>query len=339
MLDRKLRTKLFINRQPSLTRHSVPFVDVVPIEDDDNGTITLNPLFLEPLNCDFDGDTLALYTLHSQDALEQADKFASLDKVVHYDHSDSFLSLVRHEALYSAYLLTKDCNNIETSEVIKINKLDDLVENIQLYNKPSTCVEFDSNYYSYGICLFNKWCGFDKIIINKMINKKNNNQLSDYVYQYYNKDPKVFYNKLNNLEKNLFFYISINNLHPPTIDVDEMSSMVDKETQDLINKIPNNINIGYLVNEALIDKSLDKFSKTDNTLYDLYKSGSRFSSKQLARSCINIGFLADSRNMVLPVSINSNLLKGLTEVEFFSGASGTRKGISDKGRATPDSGS
>ena len=55
MLDRKLRRKLYINRQPSLWRHGVPFVEVVPIEDTENGTITLSPLTLEPLNADHQG--------------------------------------------------------------------------------------------------------------------------------------------------------------------------------------------------------------------------------------------------------------------------------------------
>jgi hypothetical protein len=230
--------------------------------------------------------------------------------------------------LYSAYLLTKDYNNIDTSEVIKIDTLSDLTENIDYYNKVNICIEFDNNYYSYGICLLNKWCGFDKIVINTVINKNNNNYLSDCVYQYHNRNSKLFYDNLNNLEKNLFFYVSINDIHPPTIDISEMVDVVDKETQELINKIPNNIGIGYLVNEALIERCLNDFSKKENnTLYNLFKSGSRFSSKQLSRSCINIGFLADSHNMVLPVSINSNLLRGLTEDEFFAGASGTRKGF------------
>lgn len=339
MLDKKLRTKIFINRQPSLWRHSVPFVEVKPIEDDSNGSITLNPLFLEPLNCDFDGDTLALYVLHDNKALKQADEFAFLQNDVYYDHSDVFLSIVRHEALYSAYLLTKDYNNIDTTEIIKIDRLSELIENIEFYNKINTCIEFDNNYYSYGICLFNKWCGFDKIIINTVVNKKNNNYVSDCVYQFHNKDGKKFYDNLNNLEKNLFFYISINDIHPPTIDIEEMSSIVDSKTQELINKIPNNINVGYLINDALVERSLNDFSKKENnTLYNLFKSGSRFSEKQLSRSCINIGFCADSNNMIMPKSINTNLLRGLTEDEFFAGASGTRKGISDKGRSTPDSG-
>jgi hypothetical protein len=46
---------MFFNRQPTLHRHGAPFVEVVPIEDSENGTIALNPLSLEPLNADHQG--------------------------------------------------------------------------------------------------------------------------------------------------------------------------------------------------------------------------------------------------------------------------------------------
>ncbi|MBT3298919.1 hypothetical protein HN385_08345 [archaeon] len=54
MLDWNLRKKAFINRQPTLTRHGIPFVDLIPLDDDEDETIRLSPLFLEPLNADFD---------------------------------------------------------------------------------------------------------------------------------------------------------------------------------------------------------------------------------------------------------------------------------------------
>ena len=47
---------MYINRQPSLWRHGAPVVMVTPQDSDDDETISLSPLFLEPLNADFDGD-------------------------------------------------------------------------------------------------------------------------------------------------------------------------------------------------------------------------------------------------------------------------------------------
>jgi DNA-directed RNA polymerase subunit beta-beta' len=337
MLDWKIRKKVFINRQPTLWRHGIPFVDIVPLEDKDDETIRLNPLFLEPLNADFDGDTLALYVIHDQKALEEANNNAFLGKDVYYDHSESFLSLIRHEALYAVYILTKDFNNIDELFSIDLENLSDLEEDIEKYNQPFTCVNFKGVKYTYGICLLNKWCGFTDVKINSMINKRNNSFLSEMIWQNSDGDVKKYYRQLNHLEKNLFFYISINDYFPPTINLNEMIRM-SIQVEDLIAKVPNNIEIGYLINEALIKKCLLEFSEEETTLFDLFKSGSRFSEKQLARSCINIGFIADSENQIHPTAFNTNLLKGLTERQFFESSSGTRKGISDKSKSTPSSG-
>ena len=44
----------FLNRQPTLWRHGIVGVDILP-EDDENLTIALSPFILEQLNADFDG--------------------------------------------------------------------------------------------------------------------------------------------------------------------------------------------------------------------------------------------------------------------------------------------
>jgi len=53
MLDRKLRSRIYINRQPTLWRHGIPFVDIIPLDDSNDETIHTSPLFLEPLNMDY----------------------------------------------------------------------------------------------------------------------------------------------------------------------------------------------------------------------------------------------------------------------------------------------
>lgn len=334
-MNKSLRKLIFANRQPTLWRHGLPAVTVVADEDDDSGVIRVSPLFLEPLNADHDGDTIALYCIHDNEALKEMHDNAYLKNNFFYDHSQTFLSVIRHEALYAAYLLSYNFNNIDFSRIIKINNISDLAESIELYNNPKICVEFNNKKYSYGIVLINKWCGFDDIYINFEISKKNNNLISQIIYDYSKTD---FYDNLTNLEKSLFFYISISDNNPPTINIDEIIDVVDDESKRLISLIPNNIEIGYIINQSIIERCLFNLSKKNNTLYKLTKSGSRFNPKQLARSCINIGFNADAKNNIVPKAINTNLMVGLNEKEFFIGASGTRKGIVDKGRSTPDSG-
>ena len=117
-----------------------------------------------------------------------------------------------------------------------------------------------------------------------------------------------------------------------------MVELKDDETSRMLKQLPNNnIMLGYYLNEALVERCLENFDKESN-LYKLYKSGSRFSKLQLARSCISIGFSADTNNNITPIPIKTSLLEGLTEEEFFIVAPGTRKSIRDKARWTPDSG-
>ena len=51
-----LRTLAWWNRQPTLWSHSCPVIKVVPSEDEAD-ILRINPLSIEPLNLDFDGDT------------------------------------------------------------------------------------------------------------------------------------------------------------------------------------------------------------------------------------------------------------------------------------------
>ena len=359
---------LYINRQPTLFRHGAPYVHVVPI--DEGEIITTSPLFVEPLNQDFDGDSVALYTIHDKDAILESFQKAFLGNTIKYDQSDDFLSTIRHEALYAAFILSKDFDKIDSKDskdpdMIKCPNLAAIKENQDLYNNPNLNVylEDHNKVFKYGICLLNKWCGFKEIIINRKISKKETNYISQTIYDYtknniynanannaavyrrgsldsldsseLNKNSKIgieeqikydFYERITNLEKHLFFYISLTNYNAPTLNIDHMINVVSSEEKELFHKIPDNIKLGYLVNHSLTEKCLDTFKTKDITLNYLVQSGSRFSANQLSRSFINLGFIADSDNQIVPKAINTNLLEGLTEEEFFIGSSGTRKG-------------
>jgi len=191
--------------------------------------------------------------------------------------------------------------------------------------------------YSYGTCLFNKFCGFDKIVITKSIGKKAINEINEKIYSYYKKDNKKYYAALTELEKRLFFFISSTN-HTPSLDIEEMVDLKDELTDKIFKQLPNNnIKLGYYIVEALTDKCINAMSENSG-LYKLFKSGSRFSRAQLARSTITIGYSADAENKVIARPIKSSLLEGLTEEQYFRVAPATRKSIKDKSKHTPSSG-
>lgn len=335
-MNKKLRKLAFLNRQPSLFRHSCVGMEIVPAEDNDDETIGLSPLCLEPLNADFDGDTCALYILHDNKSLEEIHDKAFLQSHVTYDSSNQMLSTIRHEALYAAFVLSSSYNNT-SFESIYIDKLNHLPEDIDLYNKVNTPIKFNDNLYPYGIVLLNKWCGFNHIIIDYEITKKQASQLSKIIYNYFNRNNKKFYDQLAELEKKLFFFISVFE-ESPTINLDDLLNVLPRDVENLYHKLPNNNpQIGYYIHKGLSERCINNLDH-EQQLYKLFKSGSRFSRTQLERAVINVGYCANSENNVVAKSVNSNLISGLSEDDFFMGADGTRKAIADNAKSTPDSG-
>jgi len=336
-LSNRQKRLAFINRQPSLWRHSCPAVEIEPIDDDENDTIQVSPLMLEPLNADMDGDTMAIYAIHDVSALKEMEEKAYLINNVFYDQNNNFLATIRHEALFAAFILTKDEIN-KNNIIAEISNVQDLPESLDLWNEHLyDAVKLNDELYSYGTVLFNKWCGFNRIIINKSITKKHTNEVSAAIYDYYNHDSRKYYDSLTALERKLFAFITISN-YCPSLDVSEMINLKDEQSNHLIKQLPdNNILLGYHINEAITKRCISKLNKK-SSLYKLFKSGSRFSESQLARSCISVGYSADANNNVIPQPIRTSLLEGLTEEEYFLASPGTRKSIKDKAKFTPMSG-
>ena len=326
-----LQRLMFINRQPTLWSHSIPVVEVIPQDDDEDNTIGLNPLFLEPLNADFDGDTAALYNIHETGALKEMYEKAFIKNRVHYEQNKMFLSIIRHESLYGAYILTLNLDNLEDEELFDSFKdLKSIPEKMDFYNDfiyKKVYIESTKQYTTYGNALLNKWCQFDSVVLNLQINKGTSNEISRQIYKFVERDSQKFYNLLDHLNKMLSIFVSVTN-YSPTININDMINILKPSIEDLFKKITfNNIWLGYYINESLVERSLELAQKEDSNLYKLYKSGSRFNKIQLSKSCINNGYVSDQNNIILSKPINSNLLNGMTEEDFFLGSPGTRKGI------------
>jgi len=329
---------LFMNRQPTLWSHGIPVVEVIPSEDNDD-TIAISPLILSPMNADFDGDTIALYALHSKKALNEMAEKAFFQNRIYYERENKFLLEIRHEALFSLYLLTENCNQqFHDQQKIEIPTLQDLEEDIENYNNLNKQVFIkDINLsVTYGVALLNKWCKFNEIKINIPIQKKNSEIVVKTIYEN-SVDNKDFHKTVSKLERLLLIFSSVSKF-VPTINISRMETLRTQELDKLFNNLPsNNIELGFLLNSSLVNRSINNLDN-NSILYKLYKSGSRFSKTQLARSCINIGYVSDDHNKIYLKPIKNNLLNGLNENDFFISSPGTRKGIADKSVYTKKSG-
>jgi hypothetical protein len=327
---------VFLNRPPTLWAHSIPVVEIVP-EDNDYTTIALSPPILEMMNADLDGDQLALYYVHDVESLKQMKENAFVKNITHYQSDNRILSSIRHEALYGAYVLSTQisCND---KPIIELENLQTLPESDELYdNNLNQPVKFNDNIYPYGLCLLNKWCGFvDDIEIDFIIDKKTSRKISEKILKD-SETSAIYYDRLTDLSKKLMYFISSTS-HTPSMNIDDMLEFVNDKHKQMFKNLPKqNIMVGYCVNKALVEKCIESCSNT-NKLLNVYKSGSRVNANQLAKICINAGYVSDDNNKIIKSPIKSNLLIGFTEEEFFRGAPGSRKGIGDKSKATPDSG-
>lgn len=330
--DLNLRTLCWVNRQPSLHSHSAPVCNIEPAEDELRA-LRLNPLIIEQMNADFDGDNIAIYLNHDISSLQEMYERAFYRNIISYDANESVIALIRHEALYSAYILSSylhdDNYNVENEDVLfTIDNLQDLEENIDYFNNNlHSAVVLNNKKYPYGICLLNKWMGSQKdIYINKEVTKKVTSEISHTIYEkIYNNDSKKYYDQLADLERKLMFFITITN-HTPSINITEMMNMVNDDNQRLFSLLPdNNVYLAYYLNEGLVNRCIENFDQ-NTKLYKLYRSGSRFNKQQLSRSCINIGLVADDCNIIEQRPVKTSLIEGLTLGEFFRSASGSRKG-------------
>ena len=246
------------------------------------------------------------------------------------------LAKVRHESLYACYVLTESIEPNIKYKTIELNSIHELYESISWFNNRLTWpVKINNKLYTYGVCLLNKWCGFDDIHINKTIDKKQSNYISETIFEVMGKEYYYYY--LTNLNRQLASFISFTK-HSPTLNMNELTTILPSKEEQLFKKLPiHNSKLGIHLCESLTDRCINICDK-NSSLIKLYKSGSRFSKSQLSRTCIAIGYSADENNKIVSNPVNSNLIKGITINDFFKGAAGTRKGVVDKFKETPNSG-
>lgn len=321
---------ILINRQPTLFRYGIPAVEVVGITE---GNVTaVSPLFLEATNADFDGDTAALYRCHSKQGQLELHENAFFKKCVFYDHNNEPIQTLRIETMYSAYIMLS-AQIDDTKDVIEIKKLQTLNESFELINELDVPVLFNNKFYSYGVVLFNKWAGFHDIVINHFMSTENISRklIGDSV------NDSQFQTRISILSRKLFWFSTVykESLSVPLDSLNEIKP--SQNTNHLLKNLPKNAIVGQHIYSALIN-DIYKNIPPKHTFSRLINADLGKVKKQLARMVGSIGYIADNKNIIFDDPIMNTVLNGLDEDLFFNTSYGTRKGIVDKAKVTPDSG-
>jgi len=323
-----LNKLVFINRQPTLWRYGCPAMKVVKVVDSD--TIGLSNLTLEMLNADFDGDTVACYRIHDNTALQELESKAYMKHEVTYDHNVSMLQKCRLEAIYPIFKLLscKIDRKQDTYPCLDLKSLPVTFDHTLYLNTP---IKIKNKIYSYGVCLFNKWCDFEKIQITEF---KGAEEVSRLIFQD-SIEKNEFNNRVHNLSKRMFWYASIHPELALTLSLDEFNAIDIEKYKILMTKLPDNPHIGQHVYKYIMDGVYEAIPD-DFKLKALLEI--KVNKTQLSRLLCGIGYIADSNNIIDSKPITASIMSGLNENTFFQTVSGTRKGLADKANVTPESG-
>lgn len=288
------------------------------------------------MNVTFDGDTAAIYRIHDVEAQEELEKKAYVMNNTVYDHNPKYIQGIRIEAVFAAYLLLSSIPD-NNKTLISINKLQELPTNrsddFQKMFENNIPINIKGKIYSYGICLFNKFCGFNDVIIDRFVSP---NEISKEIDKA-SKNNREYHSRLSYLTKHLHWYATLNYNSPLTLSLEEIVSLDVNKHKPLLEKLPKNPYIGQHIYKGIISRIYNDIPK-EHFFSKLINAKLGKVSTQLARMIGAIGYIADDKNIVSSYALSQSVLNGLPPDPFFRTAKGARKGLVDKSNVTPRSG-
>ena len=283
------------------------------------------------MNKMFDGDSAAIFRIHSTGGKQELLEKAFIRDQIKYDHNDHMLHNIKGDGVYCVKLLLSFDYDLSKDTII-IEKLEDLPFTYELIQNLDTPVQFNNEIYTYGQAILNKLAYQDTITI---YDTASMDKISKLIYA--RSDSNADYHKhLCQFNRQINWILNIHETRTLTLPV-KQSCEVLKETNNnhLIKKLPKNPLVGVYVYEKILNETFGNIDPKSN--FSLL-SKTKFKRSQMARSVITIGYVADASNIIQSEPIHSNLLRGLDEDSFFKCGVGTRKGLNDKQNLTPQSG-
>ena len=268
--------------------------------------------------------------MHDTQAKIQLQEHAYVKNCITYDHNVNYLQTVRLESLYSAFVLISSEADINNDK-IRIDKLSDLPLDFANIINITQQVILNDKIYSYGLSLFNHWCGFKDIKITKFIN-------SDAISKEIHDDSKSndeFQTRISKLSKRLFWFVSTHPDETLSISPNELSICSHLTDQNILTKLPENPYIGQHIYVASVN---NLYKKIPDDFQIKKLTHTKLNKTQVARMISNIGYIADAQNIIASEAVATSIVNGLDTDMFFKTSYGSRKGIYDKKEITPKSG-
>ena len=363
---------VLLNRAPTLHRLSIQAFEPILVE---GRAIKLHPLVCPAFNADFDGDQMPVHVPLSSEAQAEA-RFLMLSannllkpvsgKAVTVPSQDmvlgSYYLTIDHPGEKGEGKVFRDFNEVEMAYEngelgmhaaikVRVNKIIDGEEKSALIDA------------TYGRLIFNQRIPQDlgyvdrqkdpfALEINFATTSKKLKEIVDLTIKYHGFAEAAAV--LDNIKAMGYKYSTKSSL---SISVYDMTIPPKKkellaEAAAKVDEITELFEWGELSDEERYKQVIDVWDKTTNAVTDalienldkynslnmICTSGARGSMKQMRQLAGMRGLMFATNGKTIEIPIKSNFREGLTMLEYFMGAKGSRKSLSDTALRTADSG-
>ena len=363
---------VLLNRAPTLHRLSIQAFEPILVE---GRAIKLHPLVCPAFNADFDGDQMPVHVPLSSEAQAEA-RFLMLSannllkpvsgKAVTVPSQDmvlgSYYLTIDHPGELGEGRVFRDFNEVEMAYEnkrlgihaaikVRVTKVIDGVEKSALIDA------------TYGRLIFNQKIPQDLGYVDRSVDpfglevnfattSKKLKEIVDLTIKYHGFAEAAAV--LDNIKAMGYKYSTRSSLsiavYDMTIPPEKQQLLLNASKQ--VDEITELFNWGELSDDERYKQVIDVWDKTTdavtkaltdnldkyNSLNMIATSGARGSIKQLRQLAGMRGLMFATNGKTIEIPIKSNFREGLTMLEYFMGAKGSRKSLSDTALRTADSG-
>jgi DNA-directed RNA polymerase subunit beta' len=345
---------VLLNRAPTLHKQGIQAFFPVLTE---GNAFRVHPMVCKGFNADFDGDQMAVHVPLSKKAVEE-----SLNKMM----PDSNMLLmangnpvinVNKDMVLGLFLLTKLNPAKDSSQVKTFSSQEEAVssydlEDVDLNEEVKVLVDGKIISTSVGRIIFNESFPIEFPFINNPIDQPEASRIIAECFKKYGKKETI---KVLDYFKTMGFrYATVSGFSVSMDDLVTPPARKDllEKAEEQINKLNDSFNDGLItvderrslseevwmkVTEEISDLTWKEYeAKSD--VYLLEKSGA-YPVKNPTRQISGIrGLILDPMGNIVELPLRSNYSLGLSSLEYFVAARGTRKGLTDTALKTSGSG-
>lgn len=360
---------VLLNRAPTLHRLGIQAFEPILIE---GKAIQLHPLVCTAFNADFDGDQMAVHIPLSIEAQTEARCLMMSTNNILSPASGKPIIGPTQDIVLGLYYMTRERPLVKGENKVFSN-IDELriayeAGELDLHAKVKVRVHNTLVETTVGRCLVYEIIPqqIPFSVINKVLNKKELNNLIDYCYRHCGqKDTVIMADRLKDLgfrmAKRAGISICIDHLVIPSkkdkIIEDGLKKDREIDTQYVHGHITSGekynkkVDLWQTITEKVKKEMMNELkvefvekdgkkvqTESFNPIYIMADSGARGSTQQIVQLAGMRGLMAKPSGQIIETPITANFKEGLSVLQYFISTHGARKGLADTALKTANAG-